>query len=101
MPESRFVFIGTGDMVADHGLPNIEFVCFFKAVETYIDGLCVCVFPSGNENFPLVELEAMARGKAVIAKKRGFSEYIYRGRNSYTRNCSFSDRDTPEFSTPS
>jgi glycosyltransferase involved in cell wall biosynthesis len=83
MPETRFVFVGTGDMIGDYGLPNIEFVGFSEAVETYIDGSSICVFPSGSENFPLVGLEAMARGKAVIATKRGFSEYIDHGRNGY------------------
>jgi glycosyltransferase involved in cell wall biosynthesis len=88
MPETRFVFVGTGDMVGDYGLPNIEFVGFSHAVETYIDGSSVCVFPSGSENFPLVGLEAMARGKAVIATKRGFSEYIDHGRDGYLLNSS-------------
>jgi glycosyltransferase involved in cell wall biosynthesis len=88
MPETRFVFVGTGDMVGDYGLPNIEFVGFSEAVETYIDGSSVCVFPSGSENFPLVGLEAMARGKAVIATKRGFSEYIENGRNGYLLDSS-------------
>jgi glycosyltransferase involved in cell wall biosynthesis len=83
MPETRFVFVGTGDMIGDYGLPNIEFVGFSEAVETYIDGSSICVFPSGSENFPLVGLEAMARGKAVIATRRGFSEYIDHGRNGY------------------
>jgi glycosyltransferase involved in cell wall biosynthesis len=88
MPETRFVFVGTGDMVGDYGLPNIEFVGFSDAVETYIDGSSVCVFPSGSENFPLVGLEAMARGKTVIATKRGFSEYIDHGRNGYLLDSS-------------
>jgi glycosyltransferase involved in cell wall biosynthesis len=88
MPETRFVFVGTGDMVGDYGLPNIEFVGFSDAVETYIDGASVCVFPSGSENFPLVGLEAMARGKALIATKRGFSEYIDHGRNGYLLDSS-------------
>jgi glycosyltransferase involved in cell wall biosynthesis len=88
MPETRFVFVGTGDMVADYGLPNIEFAGFSDAVETYIDSSAVCVFPSGSENFPLVGLEAMARGKVVIATERGFSEYIDHGRNGYLLDSS-------------
>jgi glycosyltransferase involved in cell wall biosynthesis len=88
MPDTRFVFVGTGDMVGDYGLTNIEFVGFSDAVETYIDGSSVCVFPSGSENFPLVGLEAMARGKAVVATKRGFSEYIDHGRNGYLLDSS-------------
>ena len=83
MPETRFVFVGTGEMVRDHGLPNVEFVGFSDAVEKYIDAATVCVFPSLSENFPLVGLEAMARGKPVIATKRGFSEYVQHLENGF------------------
>lgn len=83
MPTTRFVFVGTGEMVRDYGLKNVEFVGFSDAVEGYIDRAQVCVFPSRSENLPLVGLEAMARGKAVIATKRGFSEYIEHMINGY------------------
>jgi glycosyltransferase involved in cell wall biosynthesis len=83
MPGTRFVFVGTGEMVRDHGLPNVEFVGFSAAVEDYIDRARVCVFPSLSENFPLVGLEAMARGKPVIATRRGFSEYIEHMKNGF------------------
>jgi glycosyltransferase involved in cell wall biosynthesis len=76
MPGTEFVFVGSGDMVKEYGLPNVRFVGFRETVETYIDASAVCVFPSLSENFPLVGLEAMARGKPVIATHRGFSEYI-------------------------
>ena len=52
MPETRFVFVGTGDMVQDYGLPNVQFVGFSAAVEEYIDKAALCVFPSLSENFP-------------------------------------------------
>lgn len=83
MPDTRFVFVGTGDMVKNYGLPNVDFVGFSDSVEDYIDRARLCVFPSLSENFPLVGLEAMARGKAVIASKRGFSEYIDHMKNGY------------------
>ena len=76
MPNTRFIFVGTGEMVRDHGLANVEFLGFSDNVSKYIDGARICVFPSLSENFPLVGLEAMARGKPVIATKRGFSEYM-------------------------
>jgi glycosyltransferase involved in cell wall biosynthesis len=76
MPRTEFVFVGSGNMVKEYGLPNVRFVGFCETVEAYIDAAAVCVFPSLSENFPLVGLEAMARGKPVIATRRGFSEYV-------------------------
>jgi glycosyltransferase involved in cell wall biosynthesis len=83
MPETPFVFVGTGEMVKDYGMRNVSFAGFSDSVEEYIDAARVCVFPSLSENFPLVGLEAMARGKPVIATKRGFSEYIQHMKNGY------------------
>jgi glycosyltransferase involved in cell wall biosynthesis len=77
MGSTDFVFVGSGNMVREYGLPNVRFAGFCEAVERYIDGAAICVFPSLSENFPLVGLEAMARGKPVIATRRGFSEYIH------------------------
>jgi glycosyltransferase involved in cell wall biosynthesis len=81
--DMQFVFVGTGDMVKDYGLPNVRFVGFCDSVEKYIDGAAVCVFPSLSENFPLVGLESMARGKPVIATRRGFCEYIQHMENGF------------------
>ncbi|MCG8371494.1 MAG: glycosyltransferase family 4 protein [Proteobacteria bacterium] len=86
MPDTRFVFVGTGPSVRDHGLTNVEFAGFSAAVEEHIDGASACVFPSMSENFPLVGLEAMARGKPVVATRRGFSEYIEDGENGLLLN---------------
>lgn len=83
MPAVDFWFVGTGPMVDTVDLPNVRFCGFSEHVETYIDGAAVCVFPSKSENFPLVGLEAMARGKAVIAAQRGFGEYLIHGENGY------------------
>ena len=83
MPDSQFVFVGTGAMVRDHGLGNVQFAGFSTNVIEYIDRAALCVFPSLSENFPLVGLEAMARGKVVIATSRGFSEYIEHMVNGY------------------
>ena len=86
MPDTQFRFVGTGPMARDHGLPNVEFTGFSAQVEEHIDGAAVCVFPSLSENMPLVGLEAMARGKPVIATKRGFSEYLIDGENGLLLN---------------
>jgi glycosyltransferase involved in cell wall biosynthesis len=83
MPELRFVFVGTGEMVGDYGLENVHFEGFSAVVEEHIDASALCVFPSLSENFPLVGLEAMARAKTVIATRRGFSEYIEHMENGY------------------
>lgn len=83
IPSVDFWFVGTGPMVDSVNPPNVRFCGFSERVETYIDGAAVCVFPSRSENFPLVGLEAMARGKAVIATRRGFSEYLVHGENGY------------------
>jgi glycosyltransferase involved in cell wall biosynthesis len=83
MPETPFVFVGTGDMVKNYGMQNVRFTGFSDSVEDYIDKARVCVFPSLSENLPLVGLEAMARGKPVIATKRGFSEYIKHMKNGF------------------
>lgn len=83
MPDVDFRFVGTGPMVDAVDLPNVRFCGFSEHVETYIDRAAVCVFPSKSENFPLVGLEAMARGKAVIAAQRGFGEYVIHGENGY------------------
>jgi len=83
MPSEDFWFVGVGPMVDTVELPNVRFCGFSERVERYIDRAAVCVFPSRSENFPLVGLEAMARGKAVIAAERGFSEYLIHGENGY------------------
>jgi glycosyltransferase involved in cell wall biosynthesis len=83
MSDTRFVFVGVGEMVKDYGLPNVEFVGFSESVEKFIDVSSICVFPSLSENFPLVGLEAMARGRPVIATRRGFSEYIEHEESGY------------------
>lgn len=66
------------DTVKVPQLPNIKLmgVVETKRLVTYYSQASVCVFPSHWENFPLVGLEAMACGRAVVATKLGFSEYI-------------------------
>ena len=83
MPSRKFCFVGAGPMFESVKLPNVRFCGFCEHVEEYIDSAAVCVFPSKSENFPLVGLEAMARGKVVIAARRGFGEYIVHGENGY------------------
>lgn len=73
-------------LVGDHGsetanvpsLPNIKLMGFIEHDELnrYYNQAMICVFPSYWEAFPLVGLEAMACGSAIIATKLGFSEYL-------------------------
>lgn len=81
LPELDFQFIGSGPMVTDYGLSNIRFSGFMQDFVSEIDKSKFCIFPSQSENFPLSGLEAMARGKPVIASKIGFSEYIVHKEN--------------------
>jgi glycosyltransferase involved in cell wall biosynthesis len=43
----------------------------YKEVLQHLSGTAVCVFPSIWENFPLVCLEAMSAGRAVVGSKEG------------------------------
>lgn len=81
LPELPFKFVGTGPMARDWGLSNVEFLGFHAEFVEVIDNALLCVFPSLSENFPLVGLEAMARGKPIIATRIGFSEYVEDGVN--------------------
>jgi glycosyltransferase involved in cell wall biosynthesis len=63
-------------------LPNIKVLGFVESstdLVTLFNQATLCAFPSHWENFPVVGLEAMACGKAVIATRLGFSEYIQDG----------------------
>lgn len=63
---------------------NVTFLGFLGKDEykEYLNSVDVLILPSLAEGFPLVNLEAMALGKAIIASNRGdIPEYVKNGRN--------------------
>ena len=78
-------------LVGDHlkgtvrvpSLPNIRLMGRIEHDELnqYYNQASACVFPSYWETFSIAGLEAMACGRAIIATKLGFSEYLENGRN--------------------
>ena len=93
LPKYEFRLVGSAqrwkpspsrtDAVNIPRLPNLKIVGFIPdkhALAIQYNQATICAFPSHRENFPLVGLEAMACGKAVVATRLGFSEYIENGR---------------------
>jgi glycosyltransferase involved in cell wall biosynthesis len=62
-------------------LPNVRVMGFVDNPVICYNQASLCVFPSYWENFPLVGLEAMACGRAIVATRLGFSEYVENGRD--------------------
>ena len=60
-------------------LPNLRVMGFVDNVAICYNQASLCVFPSYWENFPMVGLEAMACGRAIVATRIGFSEYVEDG----------------------
>ncbi len=81
LQEYEFWFVGdpnTGT-VKIPPLPNIKVMGFVDNIVICYNQAALCVFPSHWENFPLVGLEAMACGRAIVATRLGFSEYVEDG----------------------
>jgi glycosyltransferase involved in cell wall biosynthesis len=76
LPQYEFWFAGKGPLDGKIKGVNIVNHGFVENPEVLMKKATICVFPSINETSPLVGLEAMACGKAVIATESGFSEYI-------------------------
>ena len=85
LPEYEFWLAGKNTGVADTAqLRNVKLLGLVKDVEalvSYYNQATICAFPSYWEVFPMVGLEAMACGKAIIATSLGFSEYLEDGRD--------------------
>jgi len=86
LPKYEFWLVGSAEggknAIQIPRLPNVKIVGFMpdkRTMAMHYNRATICAFPSHRENFPLVGLEAMACGKAVVATKRGFSEYIDNG----------------------
>lgn len=82
LPEYVFCFAGSGPMEPQITGGNIKDLGFLSGKELVdvINRAAICVFPSYKENLPLVGLEAMACGKAIISTECGFSEIIEDGK---------------------
>jgi len=83
LPQYEFWLIGdSGGTLRNLSLPNVKLlgrVNNQKLLAVYYNLATVCIFPSHWEIFSLVGLEAMACGKAIIATKLGFTEYVENG----------------------
>ncbi|MBK7228041.1 MAG: glycosyltransferase family 4 protein [Ignavibacteriales bacterium] len=63
---------------------SISFIGFTKNIENYFDIMDIFVLPTDKESFGYVLIEAMAKGKPVIATNQGGpKEIIVENRNGY------------------
>jgi glycosyltransferase involved in cell wall biosynthesis len=93
LPEYQFWFAGDRPADAEREsikipcLPNVRTIEFIRDrhdLAVLYNQTTICAFPSHYEVFPLVGLEAMACGRAVVATtgpRIGFSEYLEDGRD--------------------
>jgi glycosyltransferase involved in cell wall biosynthesis len=86
LPDYKFEFIGSGPLSGSIKGSNVHNLGFIEDLTEYIRRAALCIFPSLSESFPLAGLEAMACGTAVIATKRGYSEYIEHGKDGWLIN---------------
>lgn len=81
MPEYTFWFAGEGPLAEILTLPNTIHLGFKnrdELLDIYAQAT-ICIFPSYAEGMPMIGLETMACGKAIVASQAGFSEYIEDG----------------------
>ena len=85
LPDYEFWLAGNGSgMIKSPPFPNVKLLGPVRDVGKLAlayNEATLCVFPSYWETFSLVGLEAMACGRAIIATKLGFSEYVEDGRD--------------------
>lgn len=82
LPEYDFWFVGALESAVH--VPPLKNITIMGArygvnLVTCYNQATLCVFPSLNESFSLVGLEAMSCGKTIVATKIGFSEYVEDG----------------------
>lgn len=83
LPQYEFWFAGQGplqNIISGKNIKNLGFRSSKELVKFY-NRATICVFPSHREGFPLIGLEAMACGRAIIVTPSGFSEYIENGKD--------------------
>ncbi|MFQ6087369.1 MAG: glycosyltransferase family 4 protein [Candidatus Methanofastidiosia archaeon] len=83
LKEYEFWFVGEGPLGKMINLPNTKNLGM-KTTKQLVDiynKATICTFPSYFESFPMVGLEALACGKAIVTTKLGFSEMIENGEN--------------------
>lgn len=83
LPMYEFWFAGMGPLDNMIKGDNVKNLGFTERPEDIMRRAALCIFPSLSETSPLVGLEAMACGKAVVATYPGFSEYIEDGKDGY------------------
>lgn len=88
----KLVIVGSGELesalkhqVADSHIENIEFVPATKDIERWYDCASIYAMTSRFEGFPMVLLEAMAKGLPIIAYDclTGPREMVHDGKNGY------------------
>lgn len=80
----KFSLIGNSDFVSE--LPNVNNLGKIDhfSILSECDKHSICILPSYTEVFPMVILEAMARGLVILASDiPGMREIIQEGRNGY------------------
>jgi glycosyltransferase involved in cell wall biosynthesis len=80
LPDYEFWLAGNGN-VRIPPLSNVKVLGFQEDIVPLYAASSVCAFPFHHDNFPLVGLEAMACGKAIVATEPGFSEYVESGKD--------------------
>lgn len=88
MPNINFHIIGSGDRFIDINKNIIDHgVIKYEEVYKYYDKCGIFLLPSYTEAFPLVILEAMARGLVILTSNLpGIREIIKEGKNGFLFN---------------
>ena len=84
LPQYAFVWIGNLDPV-DNVPDNVFFLGNIPNAAAYCKQADLFVLPSNYEGLPIVILEAMCQGKAIVASKvGGISEMVIDNKNGFT-----------------
>ncbi|MDO8281325.1 MAG: glycosyltransferase family 4 protein [Thermodesulfovibrionia bacterium] len=83
LPMYEFWFTGKGPMEGLIQGDNVKNLGYVEKPEDMVKQATICIFPSLVEYAPLVGLEAMASGKAVIATNTGFLEYMEHAKDGF------------------